>query len=134
MTAIHNGDCAEVIASKIPAQSVNLIVTSPPYADQRSGNYGGIHPDKYMEWFLLKTAAFKHCLAPDGSFVLNIKEKAIAGEKHPLRLRSRFGNAPPARMAIGRRVLLAQKELLPRKVAEPIPGFMGASISLFAKS
>ena len=83
MNVIHNGDCAEVIASKIPAQSVNLIVTSPPYADQRNGNYGGIHADKYVEWFLPKAAAFKRCLALDGSFVLNIKEKAVDGEKHP---------------------------------------------------
>ncbi len=81
--AIYNGDCAQVIASEIPDQSVNLIVTSPPYADQRHGNYGGIHPDRYAEWFLPKAQAFKDCLAPDGSFVLNIKEKAVGGEKHP---------------------------------------------------
>ena len=42
---VFHGDCAEVVARNIPAQSVNLIVTSPPYADQRRGNYGGIHPD-----------------------------------------------------------------------------------------
>ena len=54
MTAIHNGDCAQVIADKIPAQSVNLIVTSPPYADRRASNYGGIHPDHYVDWFLPK--------------------------------------------------------------------------------
>jgi len=81
--AIFLGDCTEVIARNIPAQSVNMIVTSPPYADQRSGNYGGIHPDRYVEWFLPKARAFKDCLAPDGSFVLNIKEKAVGGEKHP---------------------------------------------------
>lgn len=37
---------------KIPDNSVDLIITSPPYADQRKGTYGGIHHDKYVEWFL----------------------------------------------------------------------------------
>ena len=81
-TTIHNGDCTRVIADCITPESVSLIVTSPPYADQRSGNYGGIHPDKYVDWFLPKSAAFMQCLAQDGSFVLNIKEKAVGGEKH----------------------------------------------------
>ena len=80
---VYQGDCAEVIATNIVSRSVNLIVTSPPYADQRAGNYGGIHPNKYVDWFLPKAAAFKQCLAKDGSFVLNIKEKAVGGEKHP---------------------------------------------------
>lgn len=83
MKIVHWGDCAEVLAAEVPADSVNLIVTSPPYADQRNGNYGGIHPDQYVEWFMPKAEAFKRCLAPDGSFVLNIKEKAVGGEKHP---------------------------------------------------
>ncbi len=79
---VYEGDCAEVIPREIAPLSVNLIVTSPPYADQRRGNYGGIHPDRYVEWFLPKAEAFKQCLATDGSFVLNIKEKAVGGEKH----------------------------------------------------
>lgn len=80
--AIYEGDCAEVIAERLAPFSVNLIVTSPPYADQRNGNYGGIHPSRYVKWFLPKSKAFMQCLATDGSFVLNIKEKAVGGEKH----------------------------------------------------
>lgn len=80
---VYEGDCAEIISKHIPPRSVNLIVTSPPYADQRSGNYGGVHPENYVEWFLPKTEAFRQCLAKDGSFILNIKEKAVNGEKHP---------------------------------------------------
>jgi len=79
---VFKGDCAEVIAEHLAPFSVNLIVTSPPYADQRNGNYGGIHPNRYVEWFLPKSKAFMQCLAADGSFVLNIKEKAVGGEKH----------------------------------------------------
>ena len=83
LAQIYQGDCAEVIPAFVPSGSVNLVVTSPPYADQRASAYGGIHPDKYVEWFLPKAAALKDCLEQDGSFVLNIKEKAINGEKHP---------------------------------------------------
>ena len=79
---VFKGDCAEVIAEHLAPFSVNLIVTSPPYADQRNSNYGGIHPNRYVEWFLPKSKAFMQCLAADGSFVLNIKEKAVGGEKH----------------------------------------------------
>lgn len=79
---IYEGDCAEIIPKHLAPFSVNLIVTSPPYADQRNDNYGGIHPNKYVDWFLPKSAAFMQCLATDGSFVLNIKEKAVGGEKH----------------------------------------------------
>lgn len=42
------GDCLDVLKS-LPSNSVDLIVTSPPYADQRKGTYGGISPDKYVE-------------------------------------------------------------------------------------
>ena len=46
---ILHGDCLEVIQSgRVKAESVNLIFTSPPYADQRKNNYGGIHPDEYV--------------------------------------------------------------------------------------
>ena len=79
---VYQGDCRKVILKSIPSSTVNLIVTSPPYADQRIQNYSGIHPDKYVDWFLPKAEAFMSCLTDDGSFVLNIKEKAVAGEKH----------------------------------------------------
>lgn len=82
-TLILHGDCLDVIQSrKIEDQSVSLIFTSPPYADQRKNNYGGIHPDRYVDWFLPRAEAFQKSLRPDGSFVLNIKEKALKGERH----------------------------------------------------
>lgn len=75
------GDSLEVL-SRMPDNSVNLIVTSPPYADQRKKTYGGIHPDKYVEWFLPIAEQLKRVLADDGSFILNIKEKVLDGERH----------------------------------------------------
>ena len=61
--------------------SIDLIVTSPPYADQRSNTYGGIKPDKYVEWFLPITEQLFRVLKPTGTFVLNIKEKVVEGER-----------------------------------------------------
>jgi len=62
--------------------SVDLIVTSPPYADARKSTYGGVAPDKYVEWFLPFAAEMKRILSDDGSFILNIKEKVVNGERH----------------------------------------------------
>jgi len=50
---LYLGDCEEVLKT-FPDNSVDLIFTSPPYADQRKKTYGGIHPDHYVEWFLPK--------------------------------------------------------------------------------
>jgi len=78
---IIQGDCLAVLP-KIPSASVDLIVTSPPYADSRKNSYGGIHPDKYVEWFLPISAELLRVLKPEGTFILNIKEKVVGGERH----------------------------------------------------
>lgn len=65
-----------------PDNCVDLIVTSPPYADQRKKTYGGISPDHYVDWFLPKSREFLRVLKPDGTFVLNIKERVVDGERH----------------------------------------------------
>ena len=66
---------------KLLDNSVDLIVTSPPYADQRKSTYGGIHPDKYVQWFLPISKELLRVLKPTGTFVLNIKEKVVEGER-----------------------------------------------------
>ncbi|MHA1747996.1 MAG: DNA-methyltransferase [Promethearchaeota archaeon] len=78
---IHCGNCLEVI-KEFNDNSINLIITSPPYADSRKKTYGGIHPDKYVKWFLPISRELLRVLKPDGSFVLNIKEKVYKGERH----------------------------------------------------
>jgi len=80
-TKILTGDCLELL-TEFPDNFFNLIVTSPPYADRRNNTYGGIKPDEYVEWFLPRSAEFLRALKPDGTFILNIKEKAINGERH----------------------------------------------------
>ena len=74
------GDCAEQL-KKLPDDSVDLIVTSPPYADQRKTTYGGIAVNQYVEWFLPITKEWLRVLKPTGTFILNIKEKVQNGER-----------------------------------------------------
>lgn len=45
---IHPGNCLEILPT-FPDESVDLIITSPPYADSRKKVYGGIHPNRYVE-------------------------------------------------------------------------------------
>lgn len=78
---IHHGDARDVLG-KLPDESVNLIVTSPPYADSRKHTYGGISPDEYVEWFLPISVELQRVLKPSGSFILNIKERVVSGERH----------------------------------------------------
>jgi len=70
---IYLGDSKEKLKLLLD-NSVDLIVTSPPYADQRKQTYGGIPPDKYVEWFLPISKQLLRVLKPTGTFVLNIKE------------------------------------------------------------
>lgn len=78
---LYNADCMNAL-KYINNDSIDLIVTSPPYADQRKNTYGGIHADKYVNWFLPITNELFRVLKPSGSFVLNIKERVVNGERH----------------------------------------------------
>lgn len=78
---LYQGDCLDLL-KLMDDSSVDLIVTSPPYADQRKGTYGGIAPEKYVDWFSPIATELLRVLKPTGSFVLNIKEKAVNGERH----------------------------------------------------
>ena len=75
------GDCEQVL-EEFPDNSVDLIFTSPPYADQRKRTYGGVRPDEYVDWFLPKAEQFLRVLKPTGTFILNIKERVVNGERH----------------------------------------------------
>jgi site-specific DNA-methyltransferase (adenine-specific) len=78
---IFLGDCGEVLQD-FPDNSIDLIFTSPPYADQRKKTYGGISPNEYVNWFLPRADQFLRVLKPTGTFILNIKERVVSGERH----------------------------------------------------
>lgn len=78
-TIIHGDSRVELCAFK---EQVDLIVTSPPYADARRAHYDSVHPDNFAEWFLTFHGSFYHALKPNGSLVINIKDKVVEGGRH----------------------------------------------------
>jgi site-specific DNA-methyltransferase (adenine-specific) len=78
-TIIH-GDSREEL--KAYEGQVDLIVTSPPYADARKKHYDSVHPDEFAEWFMSFHEPFYKALKPEGSLVINIKDKVVDGVRH----------------------------------------------------
>jgi site-specific DNA-methyltransferase (cytosine-N4-specific) len=56
----------------LPAQSVNAVITSPPYALHFKKEYGNANKEDYIDWLLPFARKIKDVLTGDGSFVLNI--------------------------------------------------------------
>jgi len=77
---IYHDDCLQLL-KKLPDSSVNFIITSPPYANNRKKSYGGIPVKKYVDWFTPISKELLRVLKPDGSFILNIKERTVKGER-----------------------------------------------------
>lgn len=77
---LYLGDCLDVL-DRLADNSVDLIITSPPYSDQRNNTYGGIKAENYVSWFLPISEKLLRKLKPSGTFILNIKEKVINGER-----------------------------------------------------
>ncbi|HEX3348199.1 MAG TPA: site-specific DNA-methyltransferase [Acetobacteraceae bacterium] len=67
------GDCLDVLAS-LPGDSVDVIVTSPPYnLDLRYGRYlDRMDEADYLDWMVRIATALRRVLKPNGSFFLNI--------------------------------------------------------------
>lgn len=80
-TKLYRGDCLDVLR-EVKDASIDLVFTSPPYADSRKSTYGGINPDHYVDWFLPISAELLRVLKPTGTFMLNIKERVSEGERH----------------------------------------------------
>ena len=81
LNKIISGDCIEVLRN-LPDNCVDLIITSPPYADSRKKIYQGVSPDEYVKWIVPRVEEFLRVLKPTGTFILNIKEKVVYGERH----------------------------------------------------
>ena len=77
---IIEGDAATVLKA-MPDSSIDLIVTSPPYANNRKTPYIGVPVGQYVEWFLPIADQLHRVLKADGSFILNVKERAIDWER-----------------------------------------------------
>lgn len=80
LDVVYKDDCLDRLY-KLPDESVDLIVTSPPYANNRRGVYRGVPISQYVEWFIPISAELLRVLKPRGSFILNIKERTVNGER-----------------------------------------------------
>jgi site-specific DNA-methyltransferase (cytosine-N4-specific) len=69
--AAYLGDSLALLQA-LPSNSVNLVVTSPPYALHFKKAYGNENKDRYVAWFLPFAKEIQRVLTEDGSFVLNI--------------------------------------------------------------
>jgi site-specific DNA-methyltransferase (cytosine-N4-specific) len=58
--------------ARLPEDSVNLVMTSPPFALQRKKEYGNKEQHEYIDWLAEFAALVHKKLAPDGSFVLDL--------------------------------------------------------------
>jgi site-specific DNA-methyltransferase (cytosine-N4-specific) len=76
--AFH-GDSLQIMKS-IPAESVNLVVTSPPFALRRKKSYGNVGENEYIEWFRPFAAEIHRILTKNGSFVLDLGGSWIKGK------------------------------------------------------
>jgi site-specific DNA-methyltransferase (adenine-specific) len=77
------GDCkaAATVARVIDGEKARLVITSPPYAEQRKETYGGIPMDKYVIWWDEIQRAVSNALCDDGSFFVNIKPHCEDGQR-----------------------------------------------------
>jgi len=75
---IRCGDSREILKS-YPDGHFHLIITSPPYADARKKHYDSIPPENYPNFIASFHDEFWRVLSPQGSFVLNIKDKVVDG-------------------------------------------------------
>ena len=77
---VKRQDCLEGLKS-IEDNSIDLVFTSPPYADQRKGKYDSIPVDEYVDWFVPIAVEIQRALKPSGSFFLNLSPHCEQGEK-----------------------------------------------------
>lgn len=80
--ACYFGDGLDLI-KLVPDNSVNLVVTSPPFALTSQKEYGNKSYIEYNKWFLEFAKEFKRVLTSDGSFVLDLGGTYLPG--HPIR-------------------------------------------------
>lgn len=82
---LYLGDCLEVLPTLGP---VDAVVTSPPYAEQRAGQYASIPETKFPAWTVAWMDAVP--LASDGSAIINIRPHLRDGFLSPYVLRTRM--------------------------------------------
>ena len=71
---------SEKVLSRIPSNSINLVITSPPFGLLRQKEYGNVDSSSYGKWFSPFAREIRRILVPNGSFVLHIGSSWKKGE------------------------------------------------------
>ena len=80
---IYQGDSLKLL-KVLPDNYVDLVITSPPYADLKTYiDFKGIPANEYVNWFLPYCKEIERIIKPTGSFILNINDKVENGFRHP---------------------------------------------------
>jgi len=66
------GDAIDVMEQHVADESVDLVMTSPPFALQSPKEYGNEGQDTYVEWFMAFADEFWRVLKPTGSLVIDL--------------------------------------------------------------
>ena len=83
LNKIYQGDSFQLL-KELPDNSVDLVITSPPYADLKTYvDFNGILADDYVKWFIPYCKEICRVIKPTGSFILNINDKVENGFRHP---------------------------------------------------
>ena len=69
--AAYLGDAGELLP-RVEGESVQLILTSPPFALIRKKPYGNVASEKYADWFMNFADELRRVLTPDGSLVIDL--------------------------------------------------------------
>lgn len=69
--AAHLGDSL-LLLDQLQADSIDLVITSPPFALQREKTYGNVDQTEYVDWLFAFCEKIYRVLAPQGSFVLDL--------------------------------------------------------------
>jgi len=65
------GDALQLLGC-LQGESIDLVITSPPFALQRQKEYGNRDQDEYVDWLLEFTSEIKRVLKATGSLVLDL--------------------------------------------------------------
>jgi len=89
LNKVYCMDCIEGMRM-IPDESIDLVVTSPPYAEQRKHQYRSIPEKEYPQWTVFWMNEVRRILKPEGSVIINIRPHLKNGQISDYVLRTRL--------------------------------------------
>jgi len=79
---LYVGDSFQ-LTKTLGSETIDAIVTSPPYGDARGDDYPCAPPNEYADWIAPLLGELRRVLTPTGSFMLNLGRIFRGGIEHP---------------------------------------------------